>query len=40
MYKNDYHLIRNQPLTNEGKDECHHVGEKTIVLSFAHYFTE
>ena len=37
VYKNDYHLIRNQPLSSEGKDEYHHVGERSIVFRFAHY---
>ena len=37
LYANDYHLIVNRPLTDLGKDEEHHVGERAIVFRFAHY---
>lgn len=37
LYNKDLHLIINKPLTDIGKDDEHHVGERAIVFRFAHY---
>lgn len=38
VYYKDYHLISNRAVNNVGRDEHHHVGERSIVFRFAHYF--
>ena len=37
LYENDMHLIMNRAVNSRGKDERHHVGERSIVFRFAHY---
>ena len=37
VYEKDLHLILNKAGTGAGKDEHHHVGERSIVFRFAHY---
>ena len=37
VYDKDYHLISNRAVNNIGRDEHHHVGERSIVFRFAHY---
>lgn len=38
VYDRDLHLINNKPLNISGKDKENHVGERSIVFRFAHYF--
>ena len=38
VYEKDCHLILNRAINNVGIDEHHHVGERSIVFRFAHYF--
>lgn len=37
LYEKDMHLIMNRAVNSRGKDERHHVGERSIVFRFAHY---
>lgn len=37
LYERDMHLIMNCAVNSRGKDEQHHVGERSIVFRFAHY---
>ena len=37
LYEKDMHLIMNRAINSCGKDEIHHVGERSIVFRFAHY---
>lgn len=37
LYERDMHLITNRAVNSRGKDEQHHVGERSIVFRFAHY---
>ena len=37
LYERDMHLITNHAVNSRGKDEQHHVGERSIVFRFAHY---
>ena len=37
LYEKDMHLILNKALSKLGRDEEHHVGERSIVFRFAHY---
>ena len=37
VYELDYHLILNNAVNSVGKDEHHHVGERSILFRFAHY---
>lgn len=37
LYERDMHLIMNRAVNSRGKDEQHHVGERSIVFRFAHY---
>lgn len=37
LYLNDMHLICNEPYSEKGRDERHHVGERSIVFRYAHY---
>ena len=39
LYEKDMHLILNKALSKCGRDDEHHVGERSIVFRFAHYFT-
>lgn len=38
VYDRDYHLVSNRAINCAGMDEHHHVGERSIVFRFAHYF--
>ena len=37
LYEKDMHLILNKALSKCGRDDEHHVGERSIVFRFAHY---
>lgn len=37
LYEKDMHLIMNRAINSCGKDEIHHVGERSSVFRFAHY---
>lgn len=37
LYEKDMHLIMNRAVNDHGRDEKHHVGERSIVFRFAHY---
>lgn len=37
LYERDMHLIMNRAVNSQGRDDKHHVGERSIVFRFAHY---
>lgn len=37
LYSRDRHLIYNGAISDNGKDDKHHVGERAIVFRYAHY---